>query len=124
MELSTLVAQMIAITYISAGIAAFTSKSIFTKMIEDFEKSRGLTFITGFIAIILGMLLVTYHNIWVQDWPVLVTIIGWLSVVKGIMLIAFPQTISFFKKMYKQSQTLGALMIVFGLILGYFGFFA
>ena len=122
MELSFLVAKIIAILYISAGIAALSGKITFSKIVEDFEKSQGLTFISGFITLIIGMLLVTYHNIWVKNWTVLITIIGWVSLLKGVMLIAFPQSISSFKRWYKNTRIWGIFMIIVGLLFGYFGF--
>ena len=121
MELSVLVAKIIALTYISAGIAALSGKLTFSKMIEDFERSPGLIYLAGLMALIVGMLLVQYHNMWVKNWTLLITLIGWASLLKGIMLIAFPQSISFFKNWYKNSRMWGIFMIVFGLLFGYFG---
>ena len=122
MELSILVARIVALTYLSAGIAALSGKISFSKVVEEFEKNTALTFIAGLISIVLGMILVTYHNIWVKNWTVLITIIGWMSLLKGIMLIVLPQSISFFKNWYKNTRAWGFLMITVGLIFGYFGF--
>ena len=123
MGLSILVARILALTYICAGIAAIIGKITFGKIVESFEKSPGLTFVSGFITLIFGMVLVTHHNIWVKHWIVLITIIGWMSLLKGVMLIIFPQYISYFKGMYKNNRVWGIIMLVFGLMFGYFGFF-
>ncbi len=122
MELSILVARTLSLVYISAGIAALSGKINFSRIVEDFENSQGLTFISGFMTLILGMLLVHYHNIWVCGWTMLITIIGWIALFKGIMLIAFPRFISPFKSWYKNSRIWGVMMIALGLLLGYFGF--
>ena len=122
MELSVLVARMIAIVYLAAGIGALCGRMNFNKIVEDFENSQALTYIAGFMALIIGMILVYYHNIWVKNWIVLITIIGWLSLLKGIMLIAFPQFISFFKNWYKNTRAWGIFLIVIGLVFGYLGF--
>jgi hypothetical protein len=122
MEVSILAAKILALTYISAGIAVLSDKITFVKIVEDYEKSKGLTFISGLMALIIGMLLVHYHNIWVRNWTLLITIIGWISLFKGIMLIVFPQSISYFKNWYKNNQVWGILMVAIGVIFGYFGF--
>jgi hypothetical protein len=124
MELSVLVAKILAIVYISAGIAAVSGKINFSKIVEDFEKSQGLTYISGFITLVIGMLLVQYHNIWVKNWTVLITIVAWMSLLKGVMLIVFPRFISFFKGWYKNTRIWGIFMIALGLLFGYFGFIA
>jgi hypothetical protein len=122
MTLSILVAKILALTYISAGIAALSGKITFSQMMEDFERSPGLTFITGFMTLIFGVILVTYHNIWVKNWTVLITLIGWISVLKGIRLIAFPQSNAYFKSWYKNSKVWGICMLFVGIVFGYFGF--
>lgn len=124
MELSIFAAQILSLTYISAGIAALSGKLSFRRLIEDFETSPGLTYMTGFITLILGMILVKYHNLWVKDWTVLITLIGWAALLKGLMLMACPHFISRFKGWYKNSGACGFLMIGMGIVFGYFGFFS
>jgi hypothetical protein len=41
--------------------------------------------------LILGLISVLLHNIWVANWHVLVTIFGWLTLIKGILVIAWPE---------------------------------
>jgi uncharacterized membrane protein len=124
MELSILVARILALIYLSAGIAVFCGRITFTKIIEDFKNSQGLTYISGFMTLVLGMILVTYHNIWVKNWTVLITIVAWISLFKGIMLIIFPQSISSFKNIYKNNRLWGIIMVVLGILFSYFGFLA
>ena len=93
-------------------------------MVGDFEKSIGLTFTAGVYTLVVGALLVNYHNIWAKDWRVLVTIIGWIALIKGSMLIIYPQFIRVGKGVYKNAQVLGAVMLILGIIFGYFGFIA
>ena len=122
MELSILVARILAVTYIAAGIAAVRGKISFAKLVEDFERSPALTFVSGFLTLVIGMLLVHYHNRWEYDWTVLVTVIGWMSLFKGVMLIVFPQAMASFKGLYKNTRIWGVFMIVFGVFFGYLGF--
>ena len=122
MELSVLVARIIAIVYLAAGIGALSGRISFKKIVENFESSQALTYLAGFMALMIGMILVHYHNIWVKDWIVLITVIGWLSLLKGIMLISCPQCISFFKSWYENTRIWGIFLIVVGLIFAYLGF--
>jgi len=122
MELSVVVARILSLTYLAAGVGALRGQISFRKMLHEFEQSPGLTYLSGFIALIVGMILVTYHNRWVSDWPVLITVVGWLSLVKGVLLIAAPQFLTSFKGWYKNAQRWGAAMVALGLLFGYFGF--
>jgi hypothetical protein len=124
MELSILAAKIICLIFVLTGIGGLSGKIDFNKMVGDFEKSVGLTFIAGIYTLVIGALLVNYHNIWAKDWTVLVTIIGWIALVKGCLLIIHPQFIRIGKGVYRNAQLLGAVMLILGAIFGYFGFIA
>lgn len=68
------------------------------KLVND----KGFTLLSGYIALTLGLVTVIFHNIWTGGWPVIITVFGWLSLIKGIVRIGFPEifpkVISFFKK--------------------------
>lgn len=123
MELSTLTAQILALVYLAAGVGALTSKLSYNDILEEFVKSRGLTYLAGFMALVLGMIVVHYHNYWVADWTVLITLFAWAAVIKGVAMIAFPQTLPSFRGLFKHTKLFGLIAIVLGLLFGYFGFF-
>lgn len=122
MELSILVARILAVTYLSAGLGAVTGRISFDEIMKDFERSPGLAFLSGFFTAALGVILVTYHNRWDGGWPVVITVIGWLSLVKGVLLMAFPKVWISFKKNYAITKAWGFPLIALGIVFGYFGF--
>jgi len=124
MSLSILVVRALALAYIAAGIGALSGKIVLSQIMDEFERSVALSFITGFITLVMGVLLVGNHNLWVKDWRVVVTIVGWAMIIKGFLFIAWPQFLSLFKSWYKNSRVLGTLILIIGLALGYLGFLA
>jgi hypothetical protein len=48
--------------------------------------------LTSLISIIIGLLNILLHNIWEANWKVLITIIGWIALTKGIIRFSFPRT--------------------------------
>ena len=122
MDLTTFVFQVAAITYLSAGIGALRGKMNFETTVKEFEKSPGLSYVTGFFTLLVGMLLVANHNIWVKDWSVIVTIFGWAAVIKGILFMAFPESLGWFRGWFKNTQSWGVLLVILGLIFSYLGF--
>ncbi len=120
-----MVARIIAIYYVVMGIRMFTGGLNLSKMLKEFEDSSALALITGFIMMVLGVLLVQYHNIWVKDWTVIVTIFGWALLLKGILYALHPRTLfSWGRKFVKTHNSWGAIIILIGLVMGYFGFIA
>ena len=122
MELSTLIAKIISVIYISGGIAVLLGNINFNIIAQDFGKSAALTFIAGSFGIILGMILVEHHNLWVKNWTVLITVISWSLLFGGFAIVIFPKSLTYFSKHYMHSRAWGVYMICFGLLLGYFGF--
>ncbi|WP_298238411.1 hypothetical protein [uncultured Algibacter sp.] len=47
--------------------------------------------ISSFIAIIVGLLNILFHNIWEANWKFLITLIGWISLFIGLSLFIFPK---------------------------------
>jgi len=70
---------------------------------------------TGYFTLILGLVTVILHNVWVADWRVIITFLGWSTLIKGIMKIGFPEEIHKQAQRFKKKQEYSA---VFLLILG------
>ncbi len=125
MELSIFVAKIFALYMFAVGVGVFSGKLNVSKMVADLEKSQGLSLIAGFVTLVLGALLVQYHNLWSGAWwVILITILSWGVLLKGFLLIAYPQAIFSFKGLYKNMKpSWGIPFMVLGLLLGYFLFF-
>ena len=122
MELSILIAKIISVIYISAGIAVLIGTVNFNDIVNDFEKSPALAFIAGSVGIIIGVILIENHNLWVKNWTVLITLISWLFLIGGVIVVIIPKSLSYYKDIFINSRLIGIFMIIFGMALGYFGF--
>jgi hypothetical protein len=40
---------------------------------------------------LLGVAIIASHNVWVLDWPIAVTLMGWIMATKGAVYLLFPQ---------------------------------
>ena len=64
------------------------------KLWADFFRALGRTgvapLIIGMYTLPIGLLIVVGHNRWVWDWPVLVTVAGWVMTVKAIIYLLVP----------------------------------
>jgi uncharacterized membrane protein HdeD (DUF308 family) len=97
----------------------------YRKIANDPFSNAGLTYLAGVITVIIGLLIVTYHNRWTKNWTVLITILGCLALVKGIFLIAFPQFVqSLSERMFTDfgSRVFSYAPLCLGLLFAYFGF--
>ena len=44
------------------------------------------------MTVILGLLIVISHNIWVQDWRIIITMLGWFVLISGLVRLIYPNT--------------------------------
>lgn len=94
---------------------------------EIFKSMKDKTFvvISGFIALLLGIFSISAHNLWVNDWRVIITLLGWLSFVKGVVRLGFPaytvMTVQFFRKKSGLLLSILIFMVLIGLFLLWMG---
>ena len=86
--------QLFGLIFLSVGAGMFINAKYCHKMIGALMSNRPLIFIIGILATTLGFLIVSIHNVWAFEWSVLITIFGWASLLKGIIILAFPTMFS------------------------------
>jgi uncharacterized membrane protein len=82
---------------------------------EDFPKNPSLVFVTGLLTFVAGLATVIFHNIWVADWRVIITIFGWIMLIKGILLVLLPSAMIKTTKIY--SDNLKLILIPWGVMI-------
>lgn len=98
-------------------ILSFNPKRI--KQIFLDLKDEKFLIITSFMAIIIGLLNILFHNIWKPNWKLIITSIGWISLFIGLSLFVFPKrTVSFLQFInIKFVQVIYTLLFLAGLFL-------
>ena len=103
---------------LAAGIAGLTGRISWAAMLDEFERSPALTFVTGFVAFILGGVVIIVHNIWTDPLAIIVSLVGWIAAIEGLLIMAFPDPLlAFSKRLVGNSRLVSAFAAVFGLLL-------
>ena len=127
MELSILIAKMFAVVYLMVGLGMLFSPGYYQKAMAEMLKNPIVFYLGGILAVLAGFLIVTYHNIWESSWVVVITIFGWLALLKGFMFLTFPGHVTFWQGMFKSKSQMpiwAIVVLALGLFFGYFGFVA
>ena len=61
------------------------------KQIFSDLKDEKFLILFSFLAIIIGLLNIQFHNIWELNYKLIITCIGWLSLLIGLALFMFPK---------------------------------
>ena len=99
--IARLMGPVLLIVGIGMIMGMLTEGDAYSSLMKEFIGSRALIFVTGALVLVAGLAIVNAHNLWVPDWRVIVTVLGWLFILRGISNLVFPATV----------QTLGDRMI-------------
>ena len=73
---------------------------------------------SGLYATLMGLVIVLCHNLWVPDMRVLVTLVGWLALGSGVLLLMIPEAYSFILRRIPITPQLIALRGFLRILLG------
>jgi hypothetical protein len=109
---------LIGLYELAAGVAGFTGSISWPAIIDEFGRSPALTFITGFMVFILGGVVILVHCIWTDPLAIIVSAIGWIAAVEGLVLMAAPRPLlAFSRRLVGNPMLISTLAAAFGLIL-------
>jgi hypothetical protein len=93
MQRSIYLAKLIGPVFVTMGVGMLLNAPIFRILAEQFLSSYALIFLAGLLTLSAGIALVLAHNVWVGDWRLIITLIGWLSVIGGMFRIVAPNLV-------------------------------
>ena len=119
--------QVLGLTFFAMGIGALTNKKFIKSIAKEFSGSVTTVFYGGLACVAIGFPLVIFHNIWNLDISLIITILAWATLFKGLALLMFPTyMVRFYKRVLveKNSVAISYGVLILGIILLYLGYFA
>lgn len=122
---SLFLAKFFSIYFFIISLAMLSCPSAFRARAKSYMNNEGLMLLGGIIALLLGIFLILIHSTWVYNWTVLITLLAWLTFIKGIVHVLCPNVAQ--KMMHKMdNQTTyrisGLICLALAVYLGYHGF--
>jgi uncharacterized MnhB-related membrane protein len=120
MQSSTFIAKLVGPMLVVVSVGMLTNQDTYHAIIGEFLHSGALVYLSGLLSLLAGIAIVNAHNAWRAEWSVIITILGWLMVIGGIVRIVFPDfTVRLGATAY---GSLAAVVIVgvIGLVIGGF----
>ena len=128
MDVSIFLAKALGLYTLIMAIMMFAKEKKVKVIVKEICNNPALLFLSGCKTLMIGVLLIIAHNIWVYDWRVLITLVGWLTFIKGIIRTLFPHiSVRIMNKIMKKKsyyQGVSVIALLLGVILCYFGFFS
>ena len=105
------------------GSALFLSKETRTTMLENMKNNESFLIAMGYITLLIGLPIVILHNVWELNVLGLVTLMGWVTLIKGIFFLAKPSIVKKKELSEKNLKIRGLIGALIGLGLMYCGYY-
>ena len=103
---------------LAAGIAGFTGRIEWRAMMEEFERSPSLAFVTGFVVFVVGGVMIMNHHHWTDLLAIIVSAIAWIALVEGLLImIAARPLLIFFRPVVVNQRMISLFAATFGIAL-------
>lgn len=126
MIISLFLAKVIGIYFIVVSLALFLNTQKIRALSTEVYANPPLLFVSGIFALILGILIVVSHNVWTPAWVIIITLTGWICLIKGVIRVAFPQVgLHFVNRLIKNTMAFyitAAILLILGIFLVYKGY--
>lgn len=128
MMYSMIIARLLGPLCVVLGLGILLNQKYFKDMVDELAKGKQqfLLFGAGIVHFLFGLILIGTHNVWMWNWAVIITIIGWASLIRGVVLLLLPNAamsiLGYFRKQSWWLPVAGVIALVIGVVLSYFGF--
>jgi hypothetical protein len=123
--MSIILAKVFGLYFLALGLAFIINPDRFKKIYQQVVEDENFLLIGSMLALLIGAFVVSVHNIWVSEWPVILTLLGWWSLIKGFALLVYPNSIQLFSFIRNRStlfyRAIGLLYLALSLFLIYKG---
>ena len=91
MELSLFLAKLLGIYLLIIAVLWAVRGDEISNVVKELFTNRPLVFLSGLFALAIGIAIAISHSVWELNWRGLITLFGYMSIVKGMMRIGFPE---------------------------------
>ena len=105
---------------VAIALAMLINRRALVGIIKDIANAPAFIFLAGLLTLLGGLAIVRAHNVWSFEWSVLVTVIGWLAIISGIVRIVWPDRIASIANRMLSSENAITLWALVALTLGAF----
>jgi len=88
---TTIIAHLLGICYLALGCCMFFRPTAVLAGINALMKDKAALFTIGFMTIIIGALILIFHQRFATYLEIFISLLGWVALFKGMALIAYPE---------------------------------
>ena len=86
-----MIEQVLGLFFLVFALIIIARAPFYREMAHKMDPHSGTVFLSSLINLLLGIFLVVIHSIWVLDLRLVVTLVCWLILIRGVIWLAFPE---------------------------------
>ena len=90
MPAAILIARLIGPLFAALGLGLLLNSTFYAAAVGEGAHSPVLIAIAGMATLVAGLAILNAHRAWTADWRVLVTLIGWIFIIAGLIRLILP----------------------------------
>ena len=90
MPAAVLIARLVGPLFVALGLGLLLNSTFYAVAVGEGAHSPVLIAIAGMATLVAGIAILSAHRAWTADWRVLVTLIGWVFVIAGLIRLILP----------------------------------
>jgi hypothetical protein len=93
------------------------------KVWSSFKSTPAAFYLSGCANLLIGLVIVSQYNSWMMGLAFLVTLLGWVMIIRGILALFMPQLLVKVMSNASWAKTRGIIVFIWGLLLCWFAFY-
>lgn len=77
-------AKILGLYFLAIGLAFIIQPERFRNIYQQVTKDENFLFLGALLALLIGAVIISVHNIWSMEWPLIITILGWWSLINCV----------------------------------------
>ncbi len=123
MQPAVFIARLIGPALVVIGVGVLLNGANYAAMITEATHSPIIIYLSGLLSLLPGLAILNVYRTWTADWRVIVTILGWLLAIGGVIRIVLPQfAATLATTLYSASVMLTVFAVVVLVLGGYLSF--
>jgi len=94
MTVELLIERVIAVGLLIVGLSHCLRAQLWADLLEEWRRNRFLPLYLGWLYLQLGTVIAFGHNVWAWDLVVIVTLLGWVWTIKGVLYLLRPNLLT------------------------------
>jgi len=118
MHPAVLIARLVGPLFVAIGLGILLNASFYAGAIVEAVHSPTLVYLSGIASLLAGLAILNAYRAWTANWRIIVTVLGWVLVVAGVIRIVLPRVTAMLATTIYSGPTALAIAGIIVLVLG------